>query len=68
MHDIASRPLIEQAIRRTTDHIAELKAHRRSPVATPYARGVLKGDLLEIERTVLSRLQELFTATRKNSP
>lgn len=64
---IASRQLIKQAIARTTEHIAELKGNRRSPVATPYARGVLKGDMLEIERQVLSRLQELFTATRGES-
>lgn len=64
---IASRQLIKQAIARTTEHIAELKGNRRSPVAAPQGGGVLKGDLLEIERKVLSRLQDLFTATRGES-
>lgn len=67
MNDIASRPLIEQAIRRTTDRIAEIKASPRAPAGSASASRVPLGDFLEIERRILCTLQDLFTATRGES-
>lgn len=64
---IASRQLIKQAIRRTTDRIAEIKARPRTAVGAACASRVPLGDFLEIERRILRTLQDLLTATRGES-
>lgn len=64
---IAGRPLIEEAIRRTTDRIAEIKANPRAPAGSSYVGRVPLGDFLEIERRILRTLQDLFTVARRES-
>lgn len=67
MHDIASRPLIEQAIARTEHEAQRLKRviDNRSPRSTtpfygPQGMHVRLSEMLEFEKSILERLRGLL--------